>query len=200
MKLNIILAVLVAVLGWATCKNFKKTQTADAPAVPVEAPKTSPAGLPGWNASRVIEGNNPDSAGTYQVKEPPRMVTVPVDALPPATASHKLYLSSGYWHMNMAFQPSDTTVHHNYQSKWLKFRQDQTFDILIKGKVVDSGRWNWDVTKNELYLSCKDPYINNTWAVTDRGTVMIWKGNTSINVTGIQVRAVNAGALPQEGQ
>lgn len=197
MKLNIILAVVVAILGWATCKNLKKNQSVDAP---VEEPKPSPTVLPGWKASRVIEGSNPDSAGTYQVKEPPRMVTVPVDALPPATASHKLYLSSGYWHMNMAFQPSDTTVHHNYQPKWLKFRENQTFDILIKGKVVDSGRWNWDVIKNEIYLSCKDPYINNTWVVTDRGTVMIWKGNTAINVTGIQVRVVNAGTLPQQGQ
>lgn len=180
-------------MGWATCKNLQKTQSAEVSAS--EQPAATGPG--GWKASRVIEGNNPDSAGTYQVKEPPHRVNVPVDALPPATASHKAYLSTGYWHLNMAFQPSDTTVHHNYQSKWLKFREDQTFDVLIKGKVVDSGRWNWDEVKNEIYLSCNDPYINNTWTVTDKGFVMIWKGNTAINVTGIQIRVVGSGSLPQ---
>lgn len=196
MKLNIVLALLVAVMGWATCKNLKKSQT-ETTATPAAQPETQ-TDLPGWRASRVIQGSNPDSAGTYQVKEPPRMVNVPVDALPPATASHKAYLSSGYWHLNMAFQPSDTTIHHNYQSKWLKFREDQTFDVLIKGKVVDTGRWNWDAAKNEIYISCKDPYINNTWSVIDKGFVMIWKGNTELNVTGIQVRVVGAGTLPRE--
>lgn len=193
MKTNIILSILVAVTGWATCKNLQKTQSAEV-SVSEQPAATGPGG---WQASRVIEGNNPDSAGTYQIKEPPHRVNVPVDALPPATASHKAYLSTGYWHLNMAFQPSDTTVHHNYQSKWLKFREDQTFDVLIKGKVVDSGRWNWDEVKNEIYLSCNDPYINNTWAVTDKGFVMIWKGNTAINVTGIQVRVVGSGSMPQ---
>lgn len=155
-----------------------------------------PGGPEGWRASRVIEGSNPDSAGTYQVKEPPRFVKVPVDALPPPTASHRAYLSTGYWHLNMAFQPSDTTVHYNYQHKWLRFREDQTFDVLINRKIVDTGRWNWDAAKNEIYLSCNDPYINNTWSVTDKGFVMIWKGNTALNVTGIQIRVVGSGALP----
>lgn len=197
MKLNLILAAIVAIIGWATCKNLKNAQPAGETA-PAVAQTASPAAPTGWNASHVIDGNNPDTARTYQVHEPPRMVEVPVNSLPPATASHRAYLSTGYWHLNMAFQPSDTTIHRNYQSKWLKFREDQTFDILIKGKVVDTGRWNWDEIKNEIYLSCKDPYINNTWAVTDRGFLMIWKGNTSINVTGIQVRVVGAGTLPAE--
>ena len=194
MKLNILLSVLVAILGWATCKNLQKTQdpatTAAAPAA-AEAPNN-------WKAAWVIEGNNPDSAFTYQVTAPPARVNVPVDALPPASASHKAFLSSGYWHLSMAFQASDTTIHRHYQPKWLKFREDQTFDILVKNKVVESGRWNWDRDKNEIYLSCNDPYLNNTWAVIDRGFVMIWKGNTEINVTGIQVRVVGSASLPAE--
>ena len=193
MKLNIILSLLVAVLGWATCKNLQKNKTTETPLPEQNKPVAGPSG---WAASRVIDGNNPDSAGTFQVKEPPRHVDVPIDALPPATASHKAYLSTGYWHLNMAYQPSDTTVHVHYQQKWLKFREDQTFDILIKGKAVESGRWNWDETKNEIYLSCRDPYINNTWAVIEKGFVMVWKGNTALNVTGIQVRVVGSGSLP----
>ena len=197
MKLNLFLAVLVAVSAWATCKNLQKTQTTSA--APTEQAPPAPSGPVGWNASHVIEGDRPDTVlGTYQTKEPPRMVNVPIDALPPATASHRAYLSTGYWHLNMAYQPSDTTVHLNYQQKWLHFREDQTFDVLIKGKVVDTGRWNWDVAKNEIYLSCKDPYINNTWAVTDKGFVMIWKGNTELNVTGIQIRVVGSKTLPAE--
>lgn len=194
MKLNILLSVLVAVVGWATCKNLKKSQPGDTAVV--EQPSAS--GPSGWNASRVVKGDNPDTAGTYQVKEPPKMVNVPVGALPPATASHRAYLSTGYWHLNMAYQPSDTTVHQHYQAKWLHFREDQTFDILIKGQVVDTGKWNWDEEKNEIYLSCHDPYINNTWQVIDKGFVMIWKGNTALNVTGIQVRVVGSRTLPAE--
>lgn len=195
MKLNFILALLVAILGWATCKNLQKTQPG---ATAVVAPAEEPSGPSGWTASRVIDGSNPDSAGTYQIMAPPRHVDVPIDALPPATASHRAYLSSGYWHLNMAYQPSDTTVHVHYQQKWLKFREDQTFDILVHGKVVESGRWNWDETKNEIYLSCADPYINNTWAATEKGFVMIWKGNTALNVTGIQIRVIGSGTLPTD--
>ncbi|TNE50072.1 MAG: hypothetical protein EP344_17535 [Bacteroidetes bacterium] len=191
MKINIFLAFLVAILGWATCKNLQSTQQE----APAETTSATPV-LPGWKASRVIEGENPDTAGTYQVDEPPAYVQVPVGALPPATASHRAYLSTGYWHLNMAFQPSDTTIHKHYQKKWLKFREDQTFDVLIAGKPVDTGRWNWDEEKNEIYLSCSDPYINNTWSVIEKGFVMIWKGNTALNVTGIQVRVVGAGSLP----
>lgn len=197
MKLNIILAIVVAILGWATCKNLKKSQETE-PLSTAVAPSSK--GPVGWNASRVVEGHNPDTAGTYQVREAPRYVEVPIDALPPASASRKAYLSSGYWHLNMAFQPSDTLVHENYQHKWLKFREDQTFDVLIKGKPVESGRWNWDEAKHEIYLSCKDTYINNTWVVKESGFVMIWKGNTALNVTGIQVRVVGSGTLPVSGE
>ncbi len=196
MKLNILLSILAAVMLWATCKNLKSSQTTQAS--PDQNQPAAAAGPSGWRASHVIEGNNPDSLGTLQIQKAPDYVNVPVDALPPATASHRAYLSTGYWHLNMAFQPSDTTVHHNYQHKWLKFREDQTFDILVKGKPVDTGRWNWDETKNEIYLSCNDPYINNTWSVLEKGFVMIWKGNTELNVTGIQIRVVGSGQIPSD--
>ena len=195
MKINILLALMVAILSWVTCKNFQKSQGTENASANTGGPTAGPSG---WKASRVIDGSNPDSAGTFQVKEPPLWVNIPVDALPPASASRKAYLSTGYWHLNMAFQPSDTTVHVNYQSKWLRFREDQTFDILIKGKVVESGRWNWEEVKNEIFLACKDPYVNNSWQVIDKGFVMIWKGNTALNVTGIQVRVVGARSLPSQ--
>lgn len=193
---TILLAILVIAVGVMTCKNFQKKQTTVSAVQPQPAPvqeKTYP-----WKASHVIEGSRPDSAlGAYQVKAPPRMVQVPVDALPAPSASKKAYLSTGWWHLNMAFQPSDTTIHHHYQQKWLKFREDQTFDILIKGKVVDTGRWNFDQNRNEILLSCNDPYINNSWVVKESGFVMIWKGNTDINVTGIQIRVVGQKQEPK---
>ncbi|MCE7921908.1 MAG: hypothetical protein DYG98_02530 [Haliscomenobacteraceae bacterium CHB4] len=200
MKLNILLGILVLALGYLTCKSLKKTTPEPSPAAQ-PAPTTQDQGSGyNWNASHVVHGDNPDGAFTKQIQEPPRMVAVPVDALPPASASRRAYLSTGWWHLNMAFQPSDTLVHHNYQSKWLHFREDQTFDILINNKVVDTGRWNWDEAKNEIYLSCKDPYINNTWQVMDKGFVMIWKGNTELNVTGIQVRVVGTKNAPPGGE
>ncbi len=192
MKLNILLGIVVIAVGILTCKNLQKT-TAVAPSPePVQEEKQY-----GMKASHVIEGERADTVqGTLQIHKAPKMVQVPVDVLPPPSASKKAYLSTGWWHLNMAYQPSDTTIHNHYQSKWLHFREDQTFDILIKGKIVDTGRWNYDSEHNEILLSCKDPYINNSWGVQDKGFVMIWKGNTSINVTGIQVRVIGQRTEP----
>lgn len=193
MRINILLGILVVAVGILTCKNLQKTPLPEKLMVPVQEEKQ--LGMP---ASHVIDGDRADTIqGTYQVHEPPKMVVVPIDAFPPPTASKKAYLSTGWWHLNMAYQPSDTTIHHNYQSKWLVFREDQTFDILIGGKPVDSGRWNFNSENNEIMLSCHDPYINNTWKVQEKGFVMIWKGNTSINVTGIQVRVVGQRTQPK---
>jgi hypothetical protein len=192
MKINILLGVLVIAVGILTCKNLQKAKTPEAATPAVQEEKKY-----GFNASHVIEGERADTVqGTLQIRKAPKMVDVPVDVLPPASASKKAYLSTGWWHLNMAYQPSDTTIHHNYQSKWLQFREDQTFDVLIKGKVVDTGRWNFDQDHKEILLSCKDPYINNSWGVQDKGFVMIWKGNTSLNVTGIQVRVVGQRTPP----
>ncbi|MCW5924988.1 MAG: hypothetical protein KIS77_21890 [Saprospiraceae bacterium] len=197
MKLNILLGLLAIALGYLTCKTFKKPKAEPSAADPSASPSVyTPTDGRDWNASHIVEGDNPDPNYSMQIQEPPRMVTVPIDALPPASASRKAYLSTGWWHMNMAFQPTDTLVHRHYQSKWLRFREDQTFDVLIKNKVVDTGRWNWDEAKNEIYLACKDPYINNTWAVTDKGFLMIWRGNTDLNVTGIQVRVAGSKTAP----
>lgn len=195
MKLNIVLAVLVAVMSWVTCKNLQKSLPAEPAASAVEPTSSGPVG---FNASRVAAEARPDTAGINQLAYAPRRVTVPVDALPPASASHKAYLSSAYWHLSHAVQPTDTSVHHNYNQKWLKFREDQTFDVLADGKTIDSGRWNWDAAKNEIYLSCNDPYINNTWVVNDRSFIMIWKGNTDLNVTGIQIKVQGHRTLPWE--
>lgn len=197
MKINILLGILVIAVGYLTCKNFQKTASSAQPETQTSAPSAQEGGTR-WHASHVVAGNNPDSASTMQHREPPAMVNVPIDALPPASASRRAYLSTGWWHLNMAFQSSDTLVHENYQQKWLHFREDQTFDILIKNKVVDTGRWNWDENNKEIYLSCKDPYVNNTWHVTDKGFVMIWKGNTALNVTGIQVRVIGSKSAPTE--
>lgn len=192
MRLNILLGILVIAVGILTCKNLQKSSSS----APVGAGTPEEKQL-GMRASHVIDAERPDTVqGTYQIRQAPKMVQVPVDVLPPPSASKKAYLSTGWWHLNMAYQPSDTTIHHNYQSKWLQFREDQTFDILIKGKVVDTGRWNFDQDKKEILLSCKDPYINNSWGVQDKGFVMIWKGNTSLNVTGIQVRVVGQRTQP----
>jgi hypothetical protein len=195
MKINIFLGILVITLAILTCKNIQKTKDSE---VAVPAPPVQEQEQYGFKASHVIEGERADTIqGTLQIKRAPKMVQVPVDVLPPPTASKRAYLSTGWWHLNMAYQPSDTTVHQNYQSKWLRFREDQTFDVLIKGKVVDTGRWNFDSAHNEILLSCKDPYINNSWSVQEKGFVMIWKGNTSINVTGIQVRVIGSRGEPE---
>lgn len=182
MKVNFLLGALALVLGWMTCKNLQKAAApASAPANSEEA--AAPAKMPAQDDSETAD-----------------LLRVPVDDLPPATASHRAYLSSAYWHLSMAVSPRDENVQPYYEKKWLVFRQDQTFDILIEGKVVDTGRWNWDVDKNVIYLSCKDPYINNTWAVKDLMFLMIWIGNTDLNKTGIQIKVQGHKQSPWGGQ
>jgi hypothetical protein len=189
MKLNLFLAIVVIALGYITCKNLQKTPSTTNP---TGDPNTYQNSGYNWKTSHVA-GSNADTAAPLQIKAPPRMVQVPIASLPVATASRKAYLTDGLWHCNMAYQPSDTTIHVNYQHKWLRFREDQTFDILLdQKKVLDTGRWAWDEQNNHAYLSCNDPYINNSWAVQDKGFTMIWKGNTELNVTGIQIRMICA--------
>ncbi|HMX40275.1 MAG TPA: hypothetical protein PKD78_08110, partial [Saprospiraceae bacterium] len=185
MKINLLLSLMALALSYGTCKNFRKTPEAAPQPQPVDQSKR---GQISHNAAHVFDGSHPDSAYAVQVQAPPRHVDVPIDALPAPTASHKAYLSTGWWHLNMALSPTDSTVYRHYKDRFMKFREDQTFDIIHQGKVVESGRWNWDRDLNEIYLSCSNPYINNTWKVTDKGFVMIWKGNTALNVTGIQIR------------
>lgn len=169
MRLNILLAILIVLFGILTCKNLQKTaETAPSAAQPtVEVPDGTPSA-----------------------------VTVPIDRLPPASASRKAYLSTGWWNVNEALQASNDHVFDNYRDKWLHFYEDQTFEILYQKKVLEKGRWNWDEAKNEIYLSCKDPWFNNTWKVKDKGFVMIWIGNSDINKTGIQARVANSRTEP----
>lgn len=195
MKFNILLAIVAIALGYITCKNMSKTAE-PAPVSSVPSTAESNRLQVGHNAAYVFEGSHPDTAGTLQTQGPPRRVDVPIDALPAPTASHKAYLATGYWHINMAISPTDSTIYRSFQHRYFKFREDQTFDLIFQGKILETGRWNWDRNLNELYLSCQNPYFNNTWKVTDKGFIMIWKGNTAINVSGIQVRVIGTPTLP----
>lgn len=145
------------------------------------------------SAATPAHSGAPASGGTG--KTPP-LVNVPVDEIKPPSASRVAFLTTGWWNFNMALHPNDSLIHLNYQHKWLKFKENQVFDVLIKGQVVDTGRWNFDDQNNIIYLSCKDPYINNTWTVMEKGFVMIWIGNTAINTTGTQIRVANLRTPP----
>jgi hypothetical protein len=186
MKFNLILAALVVLLSYLTCKNLKKT--AETPTSPEQTAENYDNKGYNWNASHVIEGNNPDSAFTYQVVAPPARVQVPWQSVKPPSTSRRSFLSTDWWQIRMAYQSSDTTVHKNYQGKFLKFREDQTFDIIQNGKVVESGNWAFDEEKKLIYIACRNTYFNNTWKVQENGFRMVWLGNTDINFTGIQMR------------
>ncbi|MBL7803731.1 MAG: hypothetical protein JNL02_08360 [Saprospiraceae bacterium] len=196
MNLKLILWGSLLALTIVACKNAQKTTPAPDSAQQGSAQEVDPTF---WRASHVITEEQPDSAYTYQVKKAPRRVEVPWDKLPRPNSSRRAFMATGWWYPMMAFQPSDTTVHHNFLGKWLKFREDQTFDILVKGQVVETGHWNFDDDKMIVYIACQDPYFNNSWAVQERGFRMVWKGNTEINVTGIQVRMDNSPTPPPVG-
>jgi hypothetical protein len=194
MRLNILLGIIVVLLGYVTCKTFKSTPESIGPTTAItNGPVEEPAST--YGVAKVL-GSNPDTAPSVQIRQVPELVQVPIGALPPPSTSRRAYLATGWWHCNMAISGIDSLIHLNYIDKWLKFREDQSFDIMIKGKVVDTGRWTWLEDKNELYLSCKDPYLNNSWSLIDKGFVMIWRGNTALNLTGIQVRVACSKTQP----
>jgi hypothetical protein len=193
MKTNILLGLLVVTLGYVTCRNLRKT--AEPSATTLNAPASDSESGGNFRASHIIKGDNPDTAGTRQVGKAPRHVDVPWDQTKPTT-SRRAYMASGWWYATMAYQPSDTAVHYHFKDKWFKFKEDQSFEMYINGKVVDRGHWGYDDANTVMYISCNDPYYNNTWAVQERGFRMVWKGNTELNVTGIQVRMDNAPSPP----
>lgn len=194
MKLYLYFAALALIFSFSACKNAQKTTPASEPISAV--PETQESDPGPWHASNVIHDEQPDSAYPYQSKRAPKHVDVPWDKLQRPSTSRRAFMITGWWSPVMAFQPSDTTVHRNFMGKYLKFREDLTFDILVKNKVVDTGHWNFDEDKMIIYLSCQDPYFNNTWAVQERGFRMVWRGNTDLNITGIQVRMDNSTSPP----
>ena len=195
MRFNIILAVLVVLVSYLTCKNFKKTTSLDPVSVDTIPAYTS-AGY-NWKASHVIDGSNPDTASTFQIQRAPARVQVPWDKIKAPSTSRRAFMSTNWWEIRMAYQPSDTTVHKHYQGKFLKFKEDQTFDILQGSKVQESGHWGFDEEKKIIYISCNNTYFNNTWKVQENGFRMVWLGNTDLNVTGIQMRMDGANKLPE---
>lgn len=191
MKTNILIGIAILAVLYVTCNNFRKAakDTPETSAITETIPESN---------GRILKvmGEHPDSANTIQFHEPPPHVDVPWDKVHKPSTSRRAFMTSGWWNPLMAMQPTDTTIYHYFNPKWLKFKEDQTFDILINNKVVDTGNWAFDEDKFIIYLSCKDPYFNNTWAVKERGFRMVWVGNTELNITGIQVRLDNHQSLP----
>jgi hypothetical protein len=190
MKVNILISIFLLAVIYLTCKNFQTS-------TPVERIDTALPAQPASNGSFLkVMGEGADSANTIQFSEPPPRVNVPWDKVAKPSTSRRSFMTSGWWNPTAAVQPTDSTVSRYYKPKWLKFREDQTFDILVQNKVVETGHWAFDETKFVLYLSCADPYFNNTWNVMERGFRMILVGNTRLNVTGIQIRLDSHRELP----
>lgn len=190
MKVNILIGIVLLAVIYLTCKNFQKSQTAEAP---VAATPTPP---PSNGRYLKIFGEDTDSTDQIQFSEPPPYVDVPWGKVTPPSTSRRAFMITGWWNPVTGISPTDSTIYRNYKPKWLKFREDQTFDILVQNKVVDTGHWAFDETKFILYLACNDPYFNNTWSIKERGFRMILIGNTDLNITGIQIRLDNHGELP----
>jgi hypothetical protein len=189
--------LLFFVIAIVACKNTQKPN-ATAPSS-VKADTTAPAvNNYGWDAARV-SGSNDDTSRPRQAHIAPRPVKVPIENMPRPSSSRRGYMTDGFWSFQMAFVGNDSLVHTEYVPKWLEFKDDLTFQIYIKNKVVGSGNWNWDETNSEIYIACPaDPWLNNTWKVQEKGFVMVWLGNTSINLTGIQCRVIKNKTLPQQ--
>lgn len=193
MKVNILIGIVLLGVIYLTCKNFQQSQTAETAATAFPQSTTKSNG-------RYIKvfGENSDTTlnGQIQFSEPPPHVDVHWERIPPPSTSRRAFMTTGWWNPITGISPTDTTIYQQYKPKWLKFKDDQTFDILMHGKVIDTGNWAFDETKFILYLSCNDPYFNNSWNIKERGFRLILIGNTDINITGIQIRLDNHGELP----
>jgi hypothetical protein len=118
----------------------------------------------------------------------PNSPTIPIASVPAPTASRRSYLATGFWHVKHAVSFTDTTVYRYINPKILKFRENQTFDIYLDNKVLTSGDWAFNEEKMELYLSCKDQFLNNSWRIKESGFTMLLLGNTDLNKSGIQIQ------------
>ncbi len=172
------------------CKNTPKTGDATDSK---DAQKKELTELPnGLKASHILEKESPNApVGSEQFSKAPAWHDIPVNEVAPPSSSRRTYMATGWWFPKMAFQASDTTVHKQYMGKFLKFREDQSFDLIQNAQVQESGHWNFDEQKKVLYLSCKNPYFNNTWNVMEKGFTLILIGQTKLNVSGIQIRLDN---------
>lgn len=194
-KLSALAAFLM--LSAATCKNSEKAAQPTAAAAEPSQTEQKGAQADGYHAAHAFNSERADTAaGILQVKEPPTQHIVPVNEIKPPNTSRRAYMGTGWWFPKMAIQPTDTSIHRQYLGKFMKFRDDQTFDIIQQGKVAETGHWNFDDDKYILYLSCRDPYLNNTWKVMEKGFTMILLGQTSLNFSGIQIRLDNIKTPP----
>lgn len=185
MKLNIFtIAVLFAVA--ISCKNARKSATPSSAASGTSSATTTP------------EATAAPAAPLPPAVQVPKLVHIPVESLPPCNASRKAYLSGGWWNFNAAVSgaANEEMLIAEYRHKWLKFKEDQTFDILINNKVVSSGKWGWDEPNSTLYVSCSDPFVNGAWAIKNSGFTMIWIGNSPYTTHGYQLRLSNTKAEP----
>lgn len=187
MKLNILLGSIAILTSYLTCKNMHKSSDSTTTTAPEQQEEYSSKGF-NLKASHVVEGNNPDSAYTYQIKKAPAHVNVPWEQVAAPSTSRRAFMSTNWWAPRFAYQPSDTTIHLNYITKKIKFHEDQSFDLYDKEKLMETGHWAVDEDKKILYLSCKNTYFNNTWRLQENGFRMVLIGNTDLNVTGIQIR------------
>lgn len=179
---RILLIFSLFTLFAAQCGSEKKA-TAPTSVSSETRPKT------GADGNLTFDENRPDTVqGTRQVAAPPTQHKIDVHSIPKANTSRRGYMGAGQWYAVMAYQASDTTVHKQYLGRFLKFKDDLTFDILQNGQVAGGGEWNFDDEKMLVYLSSPNPYFNNTWKVMEKGFTMVWIGQTAENRTGMQIR------------
>lgn len=169
MKLNLLLTVVALALGYYT---YKKRST-------------TPASVPTMEVTPAAPTPDPPSV-------PPAMVEVPKQKLPAPAAKRRTQLCEGWWYFHNVNSPTDKRIAEAYRNKMLKFYPDQRMEVLVKGEVQHYGWWNFDEQAKVFYLSCPDPYINNTWQVPiEEPHSLVLLGDTELNKTGIRFKIIN---------
>ncbi|HHS95548.1 MAG TPA: hypothetical protein ENJ45_03080 [Phaeodactylibacter sp.] len=102
--------------------------------------------------------------------------------------SSKAAVVLGMWHyaIPIAVNPKDAE---KYKGRWIQFNRDDTFTSGIYLDQTNSGTWSFDDALNVVKMKFdKDEDIETEWAIQGSGEVIIWKGNTEHNKTGMQIK------------
>jgi len=85
----------------------------------------------------------------------------------------------GKWKMVKVLEISeDVTEKHNPDnSRWIIFKEDSSFESGSAEKKENTGRWNINETKKELYLDSDAGEDDDSyWEVSFNNNLMDWKG------------------------
>jgi len=153
-------AILIFAVLLSACDNGQETKPPKATTTTEPAPTTKPA--------TPTTTKNPD--GTVHVK-----------------SSYGAFLV-GTWFYGYAFGSENKTE--DYKGRWIQFKRDDTFISGIYDQQTNQGTFTYDHENKQMITINyeKEEPIFNQWKIQRGQYACVWKGNTPLNNSGIQIK------------